>query len=82
MQLKIRLRRAINLKKKSQDWTTDPKQHRGSPQYIRLLVRGCHTVAIFSLQSLALSVFGFIGLIRRFGGKERNNTTHREAEHG
>lgn len=76
--LKSLLRHAINLKKKWWDWTTDPKQQRCSLQYIRQPVRGCHTVAIFSLQSPSPSVFSLIGLIRRFGRKARNNKTNEE----
>lgn len=60
------------------EWTTAPTRHRYSPQYVLLPVRGCHTAAIFSLQSLSLSVFSFSGLIRRFGHKEESNKIHEE----
>ncbi|XP_011617244.1 ran-binding protein 10 isoform X1 [Takifugu rubripes] len=74
----MRLSRDAKHGNRRREWTTAPTRHRDSPQYVLLPVRGCHTAAIFSLQSLSLSVFSFSGLIRRYGHKEQSNKTHEE----
>uniref|UniRef100_A0A4W6E1K2 RAN binding protein 10 n=1 Tax=Lates calcarifer TaxID=8187 RepID=A0A4W6E1K2_LATCA len=44
-----------------------PTRHSSSLQYILLLIRGCHTAAIFSPQSLSLSAYSSNGLTRELG---------------
>uniref|UniRef100_A0A8C8DKU5 RAN binding protein 10 n=1 Tax=Oryzias sinensis TaxID=183150 RepID=A0A8C8DKU5_9TELE len=55
--------------------TTFPREHRFRLQYILLLIRGCHTAAIFSPLSLSLSAYSSSRLTRAFGYTEINNRT-------